>query len=92
MIFSEVTWVSLYTYTLVLGTTSDDLTLLSTSFLILGLASLEFCIGFLVIILFKTFFKSTDLVEIEIEYKQEDLTKQAKTNLKKFFFKTSVVV
>lgn len=92
LIFSEITWISLYTYSLILGGLSDDLTLYSTSFLILGLASLEFCIGYLIIILFKIFFKTTDLSDVEIDFKQIDLDKDSRTRLRGMFFKTSVLV
>jgi NADH:ubiquinone oxidoreductase subunit K len=50
---------------LVVGVQNDELTILSTSFLILGLASLEFSIGLLLIILFKNFYKSINLMDVE---------------------------
>jgi hypothetical protein len=71
---------------------SDDLTLYSTSFFILGLASLEFCIGMLVILLFNLFFNTTDLTDVEIEHKQEEITTEQKTYLRNFFFKTHTLV
>jgi len=71
---------------------SDDLTLYSTSFFILGLASLEFCIGMLIILLFNLFFNTTDLSEIEIEHKQEDNSQENKTYLRTFFLKTTTSV
>lgn len=58
LLFSEVIWIFSYTYFLVTGTVNDDLTLLSTSILILGLAGLEFSIGLILIVLFKNTFKT----------------------------------
>jgi hypothetical protein len=40
------------------GTINDDLTLTSTTFFLLALAGLEFCIGFIITILFRNFKKS----------------------------------
>lgn len=44
------------------------------------------------VILFKIFFKSTDLIDIDFEFKQTNLTKTEKTKLQKMFFKTTVNV
>jgi len=61
ILYSEVVWVVLYSYTTVTGTINDDLILTSTSFFLLALAGLEFCVGFLIIILYRNFKKSFDL-------------------------------
>ena len=61
ILYSEITWVILYTYTTVAGTINDDLVLTSTSFFLLALAGLEFCIGFIITIFFRNFKKSFDL-------------------------------
>jgi len=61
ILYSEVVWVILYSYTTIVGTINDDLILTSTSFFLLALAGLEFCIGFILIILFRNFKKSLDL-------------------------------
>lgn len=53
LLFSEVTWVVLYTLTLFLGILNNDINLISITFLMLGIAGLEFCLGFLLLILFK---------------------------------------
>lgn len=45
------------------GGINDDLTLFSISFFLLGLAGLEFSIGFLLIILFKNFNKSMNFFD-----------------------------
>jgi NADH:ubiquinone oxidoreductase subunit K len=58
IIYSEIVWVVLYCYTVILGTINDDLVLTSTSFFLLALAGLEFCIGFIITILFRNFKKS----------------------------------
>jgi len=63
LFFSEVTWLTLYCYTLVAGCLIDDLTLVSITFFILGFASLEFSFGFLLLILFKNFNVSFNLIE-----------------------------
>lgn len=86
LIFSEVTWLSLYTYTLVLGVANDELTILSTSFFLLGLASLEFVIGFLLIILFKNFFQSINLVDIEKNWRQYNTNNNSKLYVNRFIW------
>lgn len=67
--FSEITWVSLYCYSIVCGSITDDVTILSISFFLLGLAALEFSIGFLLIILFKNLLKSISFFEEESSWK-----------------------
>lgn len=59
LFLSELAWVCLYTYTTILSGFTDDITLLTLSFFILGLAGLEFSFGFILIILVNYFFKST---------------------------------
>jgi NADH:ubiquinone oxidoreductase subunit K len=71
LIFSEVTWLSLYCYTILTGVSNNDLTLLSNSFFILGFASLEFSIGLLLIIIFKNNMKSINLTDDAINDKTE---------------------
>ncbi len=61
VLYSEVVWVVLYGYTTITGTINDELLLTSTSFFLLALAGLEFCIGFLIIILYRSFKKSFNL-------------------------------
>jgi hypothetical protein len=53
ILYSEIIWVILYCYIVVVGITNDDLILISTSFFIMALAGLEFCIGFILSIFFK---------------------------------------
>lgn len=61
ILYSEIMWVVLYSYTLITGTINDDLILTSTSFFLLALAGLEFCIGFIITIFFRNFKKSFDI-------------------------------
>ena len=62
-LFSEITWLILYNYSLFLGVFIDDLNLVSNTFFILGLAGLEFSIGFLILIVFKKFNYSFNIIE-----------------------------
>jgi len=64
LFFSEITWIILYCYILFQGTTNDDITLLSTSIFILGLAGLEYSIGILLLLIFKNINKSIEFNEI----------------------------
>lgn len=64
ILYSEIMWVVLYTYVSVVGTINDDLILTSTTFFLLALAGLEFCIGFIITILFRNFKKSFNLDQI----------------------------
>lgn len=61
ILYSEIVWVVLYSHTTILGIINDDLILTSTSFLLLALGGLEFCIGFIITIFYKNFKKSFDL-------------------------------
>jgi len=65
IIYSELVWISLYCYSVISGAISDDITLLTLSFIILGLAGIEFSVGFILVILFKTFNKNLDFFEID---------------------------
>lgn len=61
LFLSELAWIFLYTYTILLSGFTDDITLLTLSFFILGLAGLEFSLGFILVILINFFFKSINL-------------------------------
>lgn len=63
LFISEISWLVLYNYTLALSSINDDITLMSTSFFILAFAGLEFCIGMLLIIIFKKILKIDYFVE-----------------------------
>lgn len=56
--YSEIVWVVLYTYTILIGSSFNDLTVIGTSLYILALAGLEFSIGMLLLIYFKNNNKS----------------------------------
>ena len=55
-------WVLLYTLSCYFGSVNDDLNLTSLTFLFLALAGLEFCIGFLMVILLRNFKKTLETV------------------------------
>lgn len=63
IVFSEITWIILYCYTTIAAVNTNDINLLSNSFFILGLASLEFCIGLVLLIIFKNNNKTINLSE-----------------------------
>lgn len=65
MFYSELTWIVLYCYVLMLGAINDDITLLSTSIFILGLAGLEYSIGIVLLIMFKNINKKLDFDETD---------------------------
>jgi len=54
---SELAWLVLYNYSILIGSINDDITILSNAFFILGFAGLEFCIGLILVILFKKILK-----------------------------------
>jgi hypothetical protein len=51
----------MYCYIIIVGITNDDLILISTSFFVMALAGLEFCIGFVLTIFFRNFKKTFNL-------------------------------
>jgi NADH:ubiquinone oxidoreductase subunit K len=63
ILYSEIIWVVLYCCIVVLGIINDDLILISTSFFIMALAGLEFCIGFILSIFFRNFKKTFNIDE-----------------------------
>lgn len=65
LIYSEITWVILFIYSILTGSFVDDLNLFTLSFFILGFASVEFCFGFLLIILFKNLNKILNFIDEE---------------------------
>ena len=79
VLYSEVVWVILYSYTTIVGTINDDLILTSTSFFLLALAGLEFCIGFIITIFFRNFKKSFDLDYLNTT-SERDTTKKLSLN------------
>lgn len=65
MIAAELVWIILYNITILFGVLNDDLILFSLSFFILALAGLEFSIGFLLVIIFRFFYKTLNFNEIQ---------------------------
>ncbi len=55
LFFSELTWVILYLLIIIVGSLIDDASLTSLSFFIFALAGLEFSLGFMIIIIFRSF-------------------------------------
>lgn len=53
LVFAELTWVLLYTISILVGSFVDDLNAVSFTFFILGFGGLEFAVGFMLIILMK---------------------------------------
>ena len=80
ILYSEIIWVVLYSYTTIVGTINDDLLLTSTSFFLLALAGLEFCIGFIITILFKNFKKTLDLDSEKDNFLKINKQKQISVN------------
>lgn len=63
--FSELLWIVLYCMTIFFACKNDDILNLSLSFFFLGLAGMEFCVGLLILIIFKKFNFSLFLNENE---------------------------
>lgn len=61
LFISELTWLALYSLSVLLGAIYCDITLLSTSFFILGVAGLEFSFGILLTILYKNLNESLNI-------------------------------
>ena len=80
---SEVAWLVLYNYFLLIGAINDDVTLLSTSFFILGFAGLEFCIGMLLVIIFKKLLKLDYFYESNVVQRSIYYFTKSKFNLNK---------
>ena len=86
LFFSELTWLILYNISVVGGAINDDLNIVSFTFFILGLAGLEFSFGFLLILLFKTFNISLNLIENETKSYNNLYTKNNNIYVEKFFW------
>lgn len=83
LIFAELIWITLYCLTILFGILNDDILLFSLSFFILGFAGLEFCIGFLLVILFRYFNKTLDFADFEKNTKNTNLNNKV-TFVKKY--------
>ena len=60
LFYSELVWIILYCFSVLLCAINDDILLLCTTFFLLALAGLEFSLGFLLIIAFKSNNKTID--------------------------------
>ena len=60
LFYSELVWITLYCFSVLLSGINDDILLLCTTFFLLALAGLEFSIGFLLVIAFKSNNKAID--------------------------------
>ncbi len=60
---SEIIWVILYIYSLIVGVYIDDVHVYTLSLLLITLASVEFSIGFVLIIFFKKIFKNINIMD-----------------------------
>lgn len=63
LFYSEIAWIILYILVLIQGSINDDVNLISTSIFILGLAGIEYGIGILLLLIFKSINKKTDFDE-----------------------------
>lgn len=57
LFISELVWIILYCYVIVIGSINDEISIMSTCFFILGFAGLEFSIGMLLVIILKKILK-----------------------------------
>jgi len=64
--FSEFMWIVLYGLSILVGLICDDLNSSTTSFIILGVAGLEFSVGFLILLLFRNTNNSYYLTKKEV--------------------------
>ena len=64
LIYSESSWTLLYAFVILSSLTTDNGASLVISFFILGLAGVEFSIGFMLTIVFKYFNKSINLTNL----------------------------
>ena len=60
LFYSELVWITLYCFSVLLSGINDDILLLCMTFFLLALAGLEFSLGFLLIIAFKSNNKTID--------------------------------
>ena len=83
LFISELTWLALYSLSILFGAIYCDITLLSTSFFILGVAGLEFSFGILLAILYKNLNESLNIENNNINNNQNIFDKNFKTPLEK---------
>lgn len=87
LFYSELTWITIYCYVLVLGAINDDITLLSSSIFILGLAGLEYGLGILLIIIFKNINSKLEFTDIENDNKIYNIYNNSNLYLNRYIWK-----
>lgn len=85
-IFSEVTWIVLFVTSILFGINNDDVNLLTLSFFLLGFASVEFVIAYLLIILFKKFNLELNFLKNDLKYQSFLVFNLKKLNARKFLW------
>lgn len=83
LFMSELVWLILYSLAVLLGAVYCDITLLSISFFILGVAGLEFSLGILLAILYKNLNESLDIDNNNKYNNQSILDKNFKSPIEK---------
>lgn len=87
LFYSELTWITIYCYVLVLGAINDDITLLSSSIFILGLAGLEYGLGILLIIIFKNINSNLEFTDVDNENKIYNIYNKSNLYLNRYIWK-----
>lgn len=82
-----MTWIIIYCYVLVLGAINDDITLLSSSIFVLGLAGLEYGLGILLIIIFKNVNSKLEFNDLENEKKIYNIYNNSNLYLNRYIWK-----
>ena len=86
LFYSEIVWLILYCYTVLLSNINDDILLFCTGFFLLALAGLEFCFGFLLIILYKNINQSLSLTINDKKLNQLFVVNNNKLYLHKYIY------
>lgn len=77
-------WLCIYVYASVCGGINDDLTLISTGFFVLAFAGLEFALGVLLIIIYRSIFKTTNMDEVGGAKNQKKFENKKKHYINRF--------
>lgn len=65
MVLSEISWLSLYCYAIIMSVHTDETTTLTLGFFILGLAGAEFALIYIIVVLLKNFVKSLNMYDAD---------------------------
>ena len=90
LFYSELIWVILYCYTLVLSCINDDLLLLSSSIFLLGLAGLEYSIGIILLLIFKNINKSLDFPDSDNEVYNHNIFSQNNLYINRYIWNKKI--